>query len=50
MNKYEMIMGTARSYMMLAKATNNRVYILAGIRCLKLILNREATKTMEFKC
>ena len=49
MNKYEMIMGTARAYMMLAKASKSQVYVLAGIKCLKLILSRDNTKTMEFK-
>lgn len=49
MNKYEMILGTARSYMMLAKATKSQVYVLAGIKCLMQIVNRENTKTMEMK-
>jgi len=49
MSKYEMIMGTARAYMMLAKATKSQVYVLAGIRCLAQIVNRENTKTMEMK-
>ena len=49
MNKYEMILGTARSYMMLAKATKSQVYVLAGIKCLMQIVNRENTKTMEMQ-
>ena len=48
MNKYEMIMGTARAYMMLAKASKSQVYVLAGIKCLKLLC-RDNTKTMEMK-
>lgn len=49
MNEYEMILGTARSYMMLAKATKSQVYVLAGIKCLLQIVNRDNTKTIEMK-
>jgi len=49
MDKREMILATARTYMMLAKATKSQVYVRAGIECLKQIVKDDKTKTMEFK-
>ena len=52
MNKYKIMSGTIKSYLMLAKVTRSKVYLAAAKNCaerLKTMLEDEKTKTMEFK-
>jgi hypothetical protein len=52
MNRYKMMLGTIRSYLMLAKCANSQVYRKQAkntLARLKTMLNDEKTRTMEFK-
>ena len=52
MNKYEILLGTAKSYVMLAKAMNSAKYTKAAKNALnayKAALENDKTKTMKFK-
>lgn len=52
MNRYKMMLGTVKSYLMLAKCSNNPIYRESAknvLNQLKTMLNDEKTRTMEFK-